>query len=160
MAVYEDEAKKKYSKRYAELTIREQLSVSRAAQNRPDLPPKTSSPRQLESALAFQEQKRASLEAKLSKDARKKLSELNKDLPDYASALTIDRIEVPLTRDQLIRLESLLAEEYERSIALWNTERLKGATPEGRETFVRRSLIGAKERANARLVKESRQKVP
>lgn len=158
MAVFEDEAKKKYNRRYGELSIPEQAIVTRLAEKRPDLPQKTASPRQIEAALVFQQERVKSLTSKLSKQSRKKLDELGHAIPAYHSYLTMAKTQVSLTDRQLVRYEELLAEEYEKSIGFWNTNNLKSADPQARESFLRRSLTSAKERANARLIRESKKK--
>lgn len=154
-AVFNDEARKRFGADYDTLSFAKQAQVVKAAKNREDMPkPDPSSPQQMEQAFALQAERKTRITKSLSDDSQEKLSKLGKEVPGFIGTVSIGGEDVPIGRDRMKRYESLLTEEYDKTLGQWNVGRLKAMTPDAREKAMEHTLSGAKERAKNRLIHE------
>lgn len=157
--VMNQEAVKKYGRNYNQLSIPEQAQVVKLAASNPAMPKKgEATASQIERAMTRQAERQARINNMVSRDSRMKLSELGKSLPPYLATLSISGTEVPLGDARLERYEELLAEEYDRTISGWNLAALKKMPADVREDRLKTWLTQAKDRAQNRLIRESRGK--
>lgn len=153
------EGLRKYAARqgkvYSQLSLPEQAAMLKRYERENPKPATQPSPGQVDRAVAAAAERQKRVTAAVSPDTRDRLKQLEKALPSYDAKLAINGAEVPLTRDQQRRYESLLAEEYDRSVKNWPVDTLKRAPAKQRADWMERQLEMAKDRAKRRLVQES-----
>jgi hypothetical protein len=153
-------AKERYDRPWDELSIREQATlVRRRTREFGDEKAKSTPAAEARGNRAKAERQEALTRA-VGRDTRDRLRELNEELPSYDITLSLDGAEVPLSKDRQAEYGRLLAEEYDRSVAAWDMDRLRSKGGKAREDFVKRSLTRAKERAKRRLIVGSRRQLP
>jgi GGDEF domain-containing protein len=148
-AQFNDTAQRRFQTSYDRLTFLQAAQVAREVERSGTRPP-AATPQQIERAMEAAGERQDRLTQGLTADNRDRLGQLSHRLPSYQRSMQVNGVGVPLTETWAQQYEALLIEEYNRTIARWPMERLRGITPAQREGFVQRQLREAKERAQAR----------
>lgn len=145
-------AKEKYDRKWEDLPFMQQKAIVKAQ----GPAPKTESANARVRGAEAAQQRQEHLANMVNADTRSRLKELGHKLPGYHTDLSIDGVEIPLTRDRLERYGQLLAEEYDKDVAKWPVGGLRIMQPAAREKSIAARLEKAKEKAKDRLIREYR----
>ncbi len=150
----EGKAAEMFGRNYDSLTFGEQAKLIKTIERSPDAPKKPEpSPQAVERAMAMQVERTTRLTKMISEESQGRLTSLGKKLPHHDASISLAGVDVPLSKDKMAQYEGLIAEEYDRTIGLWPMERVEALNPESRDTYLRKTLTEAKERAKARLIR-------
>lgn len=153
MRTLNDDAQKRFGKEYDKLPIADQRNVAERVQSMAAFKERAE-PTKREREMAFQADidRVLRIRKSLPEAQVKTIDNLGVKLRGFDPALTVGKVKIPLTRQQSIRYEELIKDEYGKMVAriLPSLERLK--TPEIRQKALDEALTKAREAAKARMM--------
>lgn len=141
----------KFKKDYEALNYPQKAVVTKELQGQERFKRDDPTPKQIEAAFARDIERLTRLKAGLTEDNRSRIETLGVKIPGYQNTLSVNGVTVPLTEKETERYESILIEEYNRTIGRLNIANLEKLPLARRQDIVDRQMALAKQRARTRL---------
>lgn len=147
----DEAAQETHKKPFMELNLRDRANAVQEFKKRPDYQKREPTMRDMERFLHIDQERRKALEARLNEETRKALEDFGLDVGTYRSTVTIQGLDVPLSKEEQKRYEELIAEEYNRFKI---PESVEKAIPSVREKWWQKASSELRERARHKLMQE------